>query len=45
MKDARLETFETLKHLGFEEKWGFAIWLNDLNPFIERYEISVKDLI
>jgi len=27
MKDL---TFD-LKDLGFEEKWGFEIWLNDLN--------------
>lgn len=43
MKDTRLETFETtsetLKHLGFKEKWGSEIWLNDFDPFLDRYEI------
>jgi len=34
-----------LKDLGFEEKWGFEINLNNLNPFLKRFEISVKDLI
>jgi len=28
-----------LKYLGFEEKMGFDIWLNDLNTFLERFEI------
>jgi len=28
-----------LKDLGFEEKWGFEIWLTDLNTFLERFEI------
>jgi len=28
-----------LKDLGFEEKWGFEIWLNDLNTFLEKFEI------
>jgi len=28
-----------LKDLGAEEKWGFEIWLNDLNTFLERFEI------
>jgi len=32
----------TLKDLGFEEKYGFEIWLN---PFLERFEILVEDLI
>jgi len=27
-----------LKDLGFEEKWGFEIWKNGLNTFLERYE-------
>jgi len=34
MKDLRF----VLKDLGFEEKWGFEIWLNDLNTFLERFE-------
>jgi len=25
----------------FEEKWGFEIWLNDLNPFLERFELEI----
>jgi len=29
----------TVKDLGFEEKWGFEIWINDSNPVLERYEI------
>jgi len=32
-----------LKDLGFEEKWRFEIWLNDLNTFLERFEIWVRD--
>ena len=35
----------TLKDLGFEEKRGFETWLNDINAFLERYEIWVKDFI
>jgi len=27
--------------MGFEEKWGFEIWLNDLNPFLERFELEI----
>jgi len=34
-----------LKDLAFEEKMRFEIWLSDLNPFLERFEILVKDLI
>jgi len=40
MKDLRLD----LKDLGFEQKWGFEIWLNDLNTFLERFKIWVWDL-
>jgi len=28
-----------VKDLGFEEKWEFEIWLNDLNAFLKRFEI------
>ena len=30
---------KTWKDLGFEEKWRLEIWLNDLNPFLERFEM------
>jgi len=33
------------KDLGFEEKWGLEIWSNGLNPFPERFETLVEDLI
>jgi len=36
------ERFEILKRNGDSR---FEIWLNDFNPFLERFEISVKDLI
>jgi len=32
----------TLKDVGFEEKWGFEIWLNDLNPFLERFDLCLQ---
>jgi len=34
VKDLRFD----LKDLGFEEKLAFEIWLNDLNPFLERFQ-------
>jgi len=36
------ERFEILKRNGDSR---FEIWLNDFNPFLERFEIRVKDLI
>jgi len=39
MKDLRFALRCDLKDLGAEEKWGFEIWLNDLNTFLERFEI------
>jgi len=28
-----------MKDLGLEQKWGFEIWTNGLNPVLERFEI------
>ena len=38
MKDLRCDLRYDLKDLGFEEKQGFEIWVNDLNTFLERSE-------
>jgi len=35
----------TWKDSGFAEKWRFEIWLNGLDPFLERLEISAEDFI
>jgi len=44
VKDLDLIWDLSLKDLGFEtKKMGFEIWLSDLNPFLERFEISVKE--
>jgi len=32
----------TMKDLGFVEKWGFEIWSNDLNPFLERFQLKIR---
>ena len=42
-KDLKLNL--TLKDLGLEEKRELEIWLNDLNPFLERLDTCFKDLI
>jgi len=34
-----------MKDLGLEEKRELEIWLNDLNPFLERLDTCFKDLI
>jgi len=39
MKDLRFDLRSELKDLGFEEKWVYEVWLNDLNTFLERFEI------
>ena len=43
IKDLRFHLRFDLKDLGFEEKCRFEIWQNDLNTFLERFEIWVRD--
>ena len=42
VKELRFDLRFHLERLGIWRKWGFEIWLNNLNPFLERFEISVK---
>ena len=45
VNDLRFDLRYDLERFEIWRKWGFEIWLNDLNPFLEQFETWVKDLI
>ena len=45
LRHLRFDLRFDLERFGIDKKWGFEIWLNDLNPFLKRFEIWVKDLM